>query len=176
MRSLLTKAILILITTFTVKSYAEVHSFRWWTNINYTDNFLANPNVLYGFLLEGRFEDQPGLFYQALVQNQLGYQTSETTQVWLGYTWIPSTVVGPTGRVNSNIHRIYQQFNASLYANSNYDLSSRSRVEERQMIGESGIGLMYRQLLNLSIPRLQIRNKYTPFLSEELFINLNKPV
>lgn len=168
--------LLILFIIVPGKSFSGPHSFRAWSNILYNSHFTSNPDLLYGFLLEGRFDDQPGLFYQALIQAQLGYKASDTTQVWLGYTLIPNTEVQPAGRITHLTERLYQQLITRLLENPHYELLSRSRMEERHRIGEDELGLIYRQLFTLNLPSLTLRNKYTPFLSNELFININKPI
>lgn len=155
--------------------FAYDTSFRMWSNLTYNTHWDSKPNWLYGFLLEGRFDEQPGLFYQGLAQTQVGYRTSKKTRFWFGYTWIPSTTVNRERRTNVNVQRLYQQLEADLFKNDNYELRSRSRIEERQRDGYAEINLIYRQMFFVSLPYMTWRNKYTPFLSNELFINLSRP-
>ncbi|MDP1604263.1 MAG: DUF2490 domain-containing protein [Legionella sp.] len=167
--------LLIILIIIPCKIYANPPSTRVWTNVIYNTHFSSHPEWLYGYVLEGRFKNQSGLFYQGLIQGQLGYSLSDTTQAWMGYTLIPNTVVEPTGRVSHTIQRIYQQLIKELINTPEYEVFSRSRIEERHRLGEHGIGLVYRQLLIVNLQRLSWHDEYTPFISNEVFANLNKP-
>ncbi len=167
--------IFVLFIFFSYKGFAYNSSFRTWLNLTYNDDFKSNPNWLYGFLLEGRFENQPGLFYQGLVHGQIGYFASQRIKVWLGYAWLPATRVVLKRRIHSTIERLYQQIEINALNDFNYQLFTRSRIEERRRVGDKGINLLFRQRMMWDFPFLLVNNSYSPFLSNELFINFNHP-
>ncbi|MBA2657295.1 MAG: DUF2490 domain-containing protein [Tatlockia sp.] len=168
--------ILILFIVLPFQCFPDKQPLRVWTNIQYSSEFSKKTPWVYGLSLEGRFTEQPGLLYQTLMQAQLGYRSSNRTKIWLGYTYIPTRIVEPDRRIKNTVRRIYQQLEAELLKNLNLELSSRSRLEERRRTGYKELSLVYRQLVLISFPRFRVQSRFTPFISEEIFLNLNRPI
>lgn len=154
----------------------DTSGFRVWSTFIYNDNLKSNPNWLYQLLLEGRFKDQRGLYYQGIIQSQVGYAISNRVSLWAGYALLPSTSVEGSQRTSVNVQRLYQQLEIDLVDNPYQEMNSRSRIEERRRSGYNQIGLLFRQRILWNTRWLMIKDKYTPFVSDEIFVNVNKPV
>ena len=148
---------------------------RSWVALEKDGHFNSNPKFLYLLWGEGRFANQPGLFYQGILQGQLGYQAGPNTSLWFGYGYIPTTVFRYSKRLNFYSQRIFQQVNHVISDSSRNEFISRSRLEERQLNGYGGISLRFRERIVWEVKHLIIHNQYTPILSDELFINVTHP-
>ena len=145
-----------------------------WNNIIYQDHFNFDPHYLYGFQLDARLRDQPGVLYQILAQGQLGYQVTRNNQVWAGYTALPTKLhIRPYNTIYNQY--FYQQL-VSILVDTPYSFfRARSRISQFIHADSGQIGWIYREQLFWAISALKIKDKYTPFITDEFFLNINKP-
>lgn len=161
---------------FITPSFADTQTYVGsWDSFIYLDHFDANPNLLYGFLLQGRFRNQPGIFYQSLDQAQLGYRLANNTNAWVGYSALPTTINSHTSEMMYDQY-LYQQIETILLDNRDNQIFTRTRILELKRPDYSTLGLVYRQLFIWNIFKLKFSQNYTPYLSDEIFLNMNNPV
>jgi hypothetical protein len=155
----------------------DLTDFQVWGNITATGNWgFVNPDnptlKKWKWWAEGqgRFGDNASHFSQSLIRPGLGYQVNNTTSIWAGYAWAPTT--SPFTRIPVDEQRVWQQV---LWRDkfSFGTVQSRSRLEER-MIPQLGqdVGLRYRQLLKLSVP-LSFAPGFSYIIQDEVFVALN---
>lgn len=99
----------------------------------------------------------------------LAYQIDKNNSLWLGYTIANSDK--PFVNKNTYEHNIWQQYLTKVNYNA-FDITSRSRLEERFIQRTSKTGLRYRQLFKATTP---INYGIINFLaiSDEIFFQLN---
>ena len=155
----------------------DLTDFQVWGNVTATGNWgFVNPDnptlKKWKWWAEGqgRFGDNASHFSQALVRPGLGYQVNNTTSIWAGYAWAPTT--SPFTKIPVDEQRVWQQV---LWRDkfSFGTVQARSRLEER-MIPQLGqdVGLRYRQLLKLSVP-LSFAPGFSYIIQDEVFVALN---
>ena len=155
----------------------DLTDFQVWGNITATGNWgFVNPDnptlKKWKWWAEGqgRFGDNASHFSQALLRPGLGYQVNNTTSIWAGYAWAPTT--SPFTKIPVDEQRVWQQV---LWRDkfSFGTVQVRSRLEER-MIPQLGqdVGLRYRQLLKLSVP-LSFAPGFSYIVQDEVFVALN---
>lgn len=149
-----------------------------WTGLIKTAPFSQNSFWLYGFLLETRLTTQfnPNVTtWQNLIQGQVGYQTSPLTRLWLGFTYIPNQAWADNISQTVYVRRAYQQIEFRPPAFSSYAIWTRTRLEERAQNGQNNLNWRLRQLLEVDLNELMLAQRYRPFISDEIFVNLNQP-
>lgn len=157
----------------------DVQDFATWGAITSTGNFgFINPDnptlakLKWWAEGQGRFADDASKFSQAIVRPGIGYQITDTTSVWVGYTWAPTTT--PYVRNTFDEHRAWQQL---LWTDkfSWGRLTSRSRLEERFVPSHIGndMGARYRYLIKASIP-LSFAPGFSYIIQDEAFVSLNE--
>ena len=88
----------------------QAHSkLRWWLDV------------------QARFSNDADGFTQGIVRPGLGYALNDTTTLWLGYAWIPTS---PVSGQDYDEHRVWQQLIWSGPLNG-ISFSSRTRLEQR---------------------------------------------
>ena len=90
----------------------DATDFQTWGNITATGNFgFINPDNKFLSKLkwwaegQGRFGDNSSKFSQSLIRPGLGYQLTDTTSVWVGYAWAPTST--PYVRVPFDEQRLW---------------------------------------------------------------------
>ncbi len=155
----------------------DLSDFQVWGNITATGNWgfinPANPTLKklrWWAEGQGRFGDNASHFSQSLIRPGLGYQLTDTTSIWVGYAWAPTTA--PFAKKPFDEHRVWQQV---LWRDkfSFGTVQARSRLEERTAseLG-NGVGMRYRQLLKLSVP-LSFAPGFSYVIQDEVFVALN---
>jgi len=155
----------------------DLTDFQVWGNITATGNwgFISRDNPTlkkwkWWAEGQGRFGDNASHFSQSLIRPGLGYQLTDTTSIWAGYAWAPTTQ--PFTRIPVDEQRVWQQV---LWRDkfSFGTVQSRSRLEER-MIPQLGndVGMRFRQLMKLSIP-LSFAPGFSYVIQDEIFVALN---
>jgi hypothetical protein len=87
----------------------EPSKLRWWLDV------------------QARFSNDADGFTQGIVRPGLGYAVNDTTTLWLGYGWIPTS---PVSGEDYDEHRIWQQLTWSRPLDG-ISFSSRTRLEQR---------------------------------------------
>lgn len=156
----------------------DVQDFATWGAITATGNFGSinpgNPTlakVKWWMEGQGRFADDSSKFSQAIVRPGIGYQITDTTSVWVGYAWTPTTT--PYVSNTFDEHRAWQQ----LIWSDKFSwgrLTSRSRLEERFVPSHIGndMAARYRHLLKAAIP-LSFAPGFSYIIQSEAFVGLN---
>lgn len=156
----------------------DATDFQTWGNITATGNFgFINPDNKFLSKLkwwaegQGRFGDNSSKFSQSLIRPGLGYQLTDTTSIWVGYAWAPTST--PYVRVPFDEQRLWQQV---MWRDkfSWGSLTARSRLEERwaPRVGDV-MAVRYRQLIKASIP-LSFAPGYSYIIQDEAFVSLNE--
>lgn len=98
----------------------------------------------------------------------LGYKLSDSSKVYLGYAYQESDP--PYSKVALYEHRIYQQFDYKYILPNKDTLSSRTRLEERNVDVSSDTSIRFREQLKYNHP---LSSKLSLIVSDELFVNTN---
>lgn len=155
----------------------DLSDFQTWGNITATGNFgFVNPDnptlkkVLWWAEGQGRFGDNSTKFSQALIRPGLGYKINDTTSIWAGYAWAPTST--PFVSVPFDEQRVWQQL---LWSDkfSFGKVTARSRLEQRMAprLGDD-VAVRYRQLLKLAVP-LTFAPGFSFIVQDEVFVGLN---
>lgn len=105
---------------------------------------------------------------QIILRPAVGYQVSDTVSVYAGYAWVRTE---PKGRVANTEHRAYQQLSLRLTGGpGKVTVASRTRLEQRFIVGRSDMGWRMRNLVRLDVP---LGKGYSAIVSGEPFVNLD---
>ena len=105
---------------------------------------------------------------QIILRPAVGYQVSDTVSVYAGYAWVRTD---PKGRVANTEHRAYQQLSLRLVGGpGKVTVASRTRLEQRFIVGRSDMGWRMRNLVRLDVP---LGKGYSAIVSGEPFVNLD---
>ena len=145
-------------------AHADETDSQLWTLLT------ANKRFSNGVRLYGEIQPRVGNHFQdvtqLLIRPAVGYQVNPTVSLWMGYGWTPS--ISPR---YVNEHRIFQQV---LVENryTNFDLTNRTRLEERFISGAGETAYRFRHQIRFYKP-LDAQKRWGAVLSDELFIHLN---
>lgn len=166
---------MMLLAPATASAFADdLSDFQTWGNVTATGSLGAlHPDlgkIKYWIEGQGRFGDNTSRFSQGLIRPGIGYQLTETTSIWAGYAWAPTSQ--PFARKDFDEHRVWQQV---LWRDrfSFGTVTSRTRMEERMApaLGND-VGLRFRQLFKLSVP-LSFAPGFSLIAQDEVFVALN---
>jgi hypothetical protein len=103
---------------------------------------------------------------QFILRSAIGYQITKNFSVWLGYGWTPGFIPE-----FNNEDRWFQQF---LLEDRfpGFDMTNRTRLEQRAIGGAGATSVRLRHLLRLSKP-IDRGKRWAAVFSNELFWNLN---
>lgn len=105
---------------------------------------------------------------QIILRPAVGYQVSDTVSVFAGYAWVRTQ---PKGRAANTEHRAYQQLSLRLTGGpGKVTVASRTRLEQRFIVGRSDMGWRMRNLVRLDVP---LGKGYSAIVSGEPFVNLD---
>lgn len=139
-----------------------------WTGLNISGD-IEGP-FKYSTYIEARFYDHENRFQNLNTHAALGYQALPWISFWLGYRYFSRNQIEDIAPTKM----WYQDVIINLYKTKVTDLSLRSRIEERERLGEETYNTRLRERLTLSLPKF-FCNKFTPVLYDELFYNINSP-
>lgn len=118
--------------------------------------------------LQARQTDGAERLGQIIVRPAVGYQVSDAVSVFAGYAWVRTE---PKGRAASTEHRAYQQLSVRLTGGpGKVTVASRTRLEQRFIVGRSDMGWRMRNLVRLDVP---LSKGYSAIVSGEPFVNLD---
>ncbi|MEQ8661458.1 MAG: DUF2490 domain-containing protein [Gammaproteobacteria bacterium] len=120
---------------------------------------------------QGRFEDDSSRRFQGFLRVAGGWLVAPRTVLWAGYGYFNNDAAGvPEDTVE---HRIWQQLTwAPAQALAGFALSSRTRLEQRQVESADDVGWRARQLFKLTRP-LGAAGRVYLSLWDELFVNID---
>lgn len=130
-------------------------------------------NTAFRYYLEPqlRLINDNSVFNQLLILGGLGYQLNQNMTLFVGPGWIA------TKTTNSNLiyeKRLWQQLNWQILNNLNWNINSRTRLEERKREDNSSMALRFRQRIWMRLP-LKKWPGYSFSCFDEVFFNLNHP-
>ena len=102
------------------------------------------------------------------VRPVVGYDVTSRSSLWVGYAWSPS--FPPSGGTSIE-QRLYQQYIWSGRV-MRHALSSRTRLEQRFIEGNSGVLVRLRQQVRVSRP-LRAGSRISITVYDELLVHLN---
>lgn len=125
--------------------------------------FFIEPQL---FLRDDKYKFNIGFLTAAV-----GYSLIPQATFWLGGTRLD--IRETTGALQRE-YRLWQQVRWHLVKTAQYELGSRTLLEERQRASQSQRGTRLRQRIKLVLP-LSSFKKLSLVLSDEIFLNLNQP-
>lgn len=168
--------ILLLIICFCNHSYSQKSEIGNW--FAYFGNQKINKKWNWHNEVQYRNYNFIGDTNQLLLRTGIGYNLTEDNNVLIGYGFINTQKYLPNSdqKVDTNEHRIYQQFITRQKAGKVF-LQHRYRLEERFISNDFQLRLRY--LLGINIPiNKKTLEKNALYLSSynEIFMNLEKPL
>ena len=168
--------ILLLIICFCNHSYSQKSEIGNW--FAYFGNQKINKKWNWHNEVQYRNYNFIGDTNQLLLRTGIGYNLTEDNNVLIGYGFINTQKYLPNSdqKVDTNEHRIYQQFITRQKAGKVF-LQHRYRLEERFLSNDFQLRLRY--LLGINIPiNKKTLEKNALYLSSynEIFMNLEKPL
>lgn len=142
-----------------------------WGDITINSSFIPNSKLKFWLQPQARFNLNPDQFETGFIMSGLGYQYSPRLGFWAGYLWETGNNLfnhKPTNRIWQQI--IWQMLNEKAIV-----LISRSRLEERNRLGQSEWLKRMREYMELDFPNA-IFKKCTLIFYDEIFVNLNRTV
>lgn len=109
--------------------------------------------------------DRPSQFF---LRPALGYQVNDAVSVYAGYAWVR---VEPQGGAAVTEHRAYQQLSVRLAGGpGKVTVNSRTRLEQRFIVGRPDMGWRIRNLVRLDVP---LGKGFAAIVTTEPFANLD---
>lgn len=118
-----------------------------------------------------RVIDDTYFFNQFLILGGFGYQFKPNLILFIGPGWI---VTKTTDNIMIHENRYWQQLNWRVWDNPDFNLNSRTRLEERKNTREPQLSFRFRERMWLRIP-FKHWEPYSLSLYDEAFFNLNHP-
>lgn len=151
---------------------AEIQQYgKLWSGIFLTGPLSSNQVIQYYLDSQLRLSSRSETFDQAVTNAALGYQYSSKFTLWLGGSWV--TTNDPIEDVNHE-YRIWQQVTGQGFSIKAFDVSTRTRLEERKDTDEPQLALRLRQKITLTKLLKSFKNN-SLVGAEEIFFNLNNP-
>jgi hypothetical protein len=99
--------------------------------------------------VQPRFTDGPDRFGQLLLRPAVGIQLGPRTAMLFGYAFVRTEP--RAGRATSE-HRAWQQISWPIARVGTLDISARTRIEQRSIVGADDLGWRFRQQVRASRP------------------------
>ena len=154
---------------FQLPVYAEdtIEDGRFWFAYNF--DYKINENWKATFQLQPRWREEMRAFDQIIYKPGFYYKPAPNVSIGGGYEYI---VGHPANRETSREQRFWEDIIYQFDLPSASKLSSRTRLEQRHLEGESETAHRFREMLKLSVP-IQLVNGLSLVLSDEYFIHMN---
>ena len=169
------KAFLLFVALFWVSSatYANStkHRKKLWNLNSISGPIKSDSNFLYYFEWQNRLRDVGPMFEEQIFRPFLGYQLNPSMSVWLGYAYFISISTSSKRRYEN---RITEQFIWKAYEHNHYQISSRTRLEQRHVNTSPNCAYRLRESVRIIFPRLKFLAVH-PMIWNEVFLNLNRP-
>jgi len=131
-----------------------------------------NEKLNYQAELHLRFMSEDPIFDHAVARFGLGYGFTPDVSLWVGYDFLPLYNVF-VDKIEFE-QRVWQQLLIHLVNRPRFKFDFRTRLEQRDDLDENIVAWRLRQMFTLLFSS-EVRGKVTPFISDEIFINLNHP-
>jgi len=167
----LPKIIALLLFFYAASAHAVDTYSKIWASIVQTGPLSKDRLVKY--YLDSRLElrDTHNKFEQAYATVGIGYQTSPNVTFFLANMYVVSKRLSG---LMQHEYRLWQQANWNMVNAATYNISSRSRLEERWSFEDPGMALRWREQVTLRVP-LANWPRHAFVLSDEMFFNINHP-
>lgn len=143
---------------------------KYWGSLNVNGNLFKNQKALYYLNLQGRIDGQESQFEQSIFVGGVGYQWLPHLSLWLGYQRNSYNQIGRSEPQNA----VWEQAIWKIINNNCINLTSRTRLEQREQVDQSQWVSRLRERITLKLPQ-KINKDLTPAIYDEIFINLNNP-
>lgn len=151
-------------------SWAIESQSKIWGDVFLWGPLLSQSKLRYVIQPQLRYSLKPNQFEMAYILGGLGYQATPRFGLWSGYLWESGNAIAKEKPLN----RLWQQIIWQVFSEDRFILLDRSRLEERNQVGQSGWNRRYREYLELDFPKI-IFNKYMLIFYDETFFNINQP-
>jgi hypothetical protein len=151
---------------------AETQHKKLWLNIGLYGDLSEKYKLKYLMDGELRFTDQDGNFETVRGEIGAGYQALPNLIFWAAVQRISANQT-PGGAGAEN--RLWQQAIWDIIDNDDFNLFTRTRIEERFRADQPGWNYRFRERVNLLLID-KIAPDYSPLIYDEVFFLLNKPV
>lgn len=144
---------------------------KYWSVANLIGSIAENSSFKYYLEPQLRLIDTSSIFNQFLLLGGVGYQFNSKLILFIGPGWIATTT--PEKKRHTE-KRLWEQLNWQVLNNTNLNLNSRTRLEERKRSNEAKVAFRLRERVWLRVP---FRKGQSYFFSsfDEVFFNLNHP-
>jgi len=152
------------------------NNFNTWLRFYFTGPLHPNSKFEYFLQTEARLRSNSPNFRASVTRAAIGYRINPKLIVWLGYTVRPYLSTSNNDLSNNDLQTrndIFEQVDWKLYANPNFTLKSRLRIEQRKDSTSSVWLNRIRTKFSLTVPIKDTRYSY--LIYDELFFNLNHP-
>jgi hypothetical protein len=141
---------------------------RYWMNLNlqgkvYGDNFYWNMDI------HPRWREGVSHFDTLIMRPSVFYKFTPKTSVWIGYDTI---TFHPDGQESYQENRLWEQWMYQFDPIGRVNITSRSRLEQRDREDYRDIAHRWRQMFRFTAPS-GFNQKLSWVVYDELFINLN---
>jgi len=147
-------------------AYAAQEDAQLWTSLSASREIGGNSLVT----LEGqlRLTDDASRTGQYVIRPSVGYKLNANTTASVGYAFVHTDPVGPTG---SDEHRLWQQMAFRIAGDGKgVTLTGRSRLEQRWIERAPDMGWRFRQQLRMTAP---LSGKVRVLAWSEIFLSLD---
>lgn len=117
-----------------------------------------------------RLIDAGPVYDEGILTGGLGYQVGPTVRAWIGYSFLP-TYEDKVGTLQYE-SRFWEQINWVLVNNASWHLMSRTRLEQRDDLDESGLNVRLRELISVT---LFPKQRVSPAFFDEIFFHATHP-
>lgn len=152
-------------------AHATVSENKAWSVATIIGSFSQDSSFKYYLEPQLRLIDNNSVFNQLLFLGALGYQFNKDMTLFAGSSWIAAKTMQSDLMYEK---RFWQQFNWQMLSTENWNINSRTRLEERINQNEAPTAFRFRERIWLRIP-LKKWEGYSFSSYDEVFFNLNHP-
>lgn len=142
-----------------------------WTGATIIGSLPHSSSFKYYFEPQLRLIDTTSVFNQLLLLGGLGYQMNPDVLVVMGSGWIRTKTVR---NFQTEETRIWEQLNWRMLNTPNWNINSRTRIEQRKHADFSAMSLRLRERIWIRVPFKKWEG-YSFSCFDEIFFNLNHP-
>jgi hypothetical protein len=162
---------LLLVTLATASpgpALGQDHDLQQWTLLA-TQGPLSDKLVAYAEI-QPRITDDASRLGQLLIRPAIGYRVNKNLTAFLGYAYVRTEPLG--GRATDE-HRLFQQLSFAIYrAAGGFEITARTRLEQRSVVGADDLGWRFRQVIRAEGP-VAHGSKLRAIAWTEPFVNLD---
>ena len=146
---------------------------KLWTSLIVGGPLTEDQTFEYYVESQARFvENRDDKFDQVAGGGGIGYRYTPNLAFWFGDSWTTTNdpIEGP-----NHENRIWQQVSWNAINNDSFNISTRTRLEQRKDLNEPEWAARLRQQVTLRVPIKKLKQGYFFVTYDEIFFNLNHP-